>query len=294
MKEAAETISIISDALAEIGLRYVARYAIWFEHIPIALEGDMVHVIQTQKLISTNVIHNKYQIREIAEIENLDSYISIATRMKIGRFIKALLPGVSQSIVEGIATKIVAESSEPEFRILYGEEIRDAYLIDNYLSDSGTLGNSCMAGSSKQDYLDIYCNSGNVGLLVLYRGSKVTGRALLWKASYCKDEETTEKVVFMDRIYTNKTRDEEVFKKYARDNGMMFLVEQCSSAAEFEYNGGILYSPSLSVRVNGDAELYPYLDNLYYLSKKKGFLRTIANKNSYWQLKSTEGNIQEI
>jgi hypothetical protein len=294
MKEAVETISIIGDALAGIGLRYVARYAIWFEHIPIALEGDMVHVIQTQKLISTNVIHNKYQIREIAEIVDLNSYMPTTIRMKIGRFIKALLPGVSPSTVEAIATKIVAESAEPEFKIVYGEGIRDAYLIDNYLSDSGTLGNSCMASNSKQDYLDIYCNSENVGLLVLYRGNKVAGRALLWKANYYKDEQSTKKVIFMDRIYTNKTRDEEVFKKYARDNGMMFLVEQCSNAMEFEYDGGILYSPSLSVRVNGDAEQYPYLDNLYYMSKRKGFLRTIANKDSYWQLKSTEGNIQEI
>jgi hypothetical protein len=294
MKEAVETISIIGDALAGIGLKYVGRYAIWFEYIPIALEGDMVHVIQTQKLISANVIHSKYIVREIAEIVDLDSYVSTATRMKIGRFIKALLPGVNQGTVESIATKIVAESAEPEFKIVYGEGIREAYLIDNYLSDSGTLGNSCMASNDKQDYLDIYCNSENVGLLVLYRRDKITGRALLWKANYYKDDGSTEKVIFMDRIYTNKTRDEEVFKKYARDNDMMFLAEQCSNAVEFEYNGITLFNPSLSVRVNGDAEQYPYLDNLYYMSKRKGFLRTIANKSSYWLLKSTEGNIQEI
>jgi hypothetical protein len=102
-------------------------------------------------------------------------------------------------------------------------DINDVYHEDNMWKESGTLGNSCMKDEDRNRFMDAYSDQGDsvVQVLVLYRynddGDKlVAGRALLWQ-KVKTDELGT--IKFMDRIYTNKSRDEALFVNWSKENG---------------------------------------------------------------------------
>ena len=81
------------------------------------------------------------------------------------------------------------------WKVIHGEEIRDAYHSTGYAANTGTLRYSCMSGKEAQKYLDIYVkNPDKVGLLVLYNAqNELVGRALVWK--------TLQDNTYMDRVY---------------------------------------------------------------------------------------------
>jgi hypothetical protein len=201
-----------------------------------------------------------------------------------------MLPGIEQKEVDKITAKIIALGANPEFEVVSGEAIRKAYLIDNYYSTTGTLGSSCMAGSDRQSFLDLYCNEPKVRLLVLKIGDLIAGRALLWNVRYRPDKSSPLRdKVFMDRIYTNNTLDEELFKKYARDNGFIYLLDQKYSAAHYMIGEDRISYPKLRVHLKKWYRVYPYLDNMRFLTIKQSSLSNYATTATRFECSRVDG-----
>ena len=106
------------------------------------------------------------------------------------------------------------------FEIVEGEQLVFWYHRKNYESQTGSLGTSCQA-VGRADWLEIYSdNPDTVKLLILKsfdNPDKIIGRALLW---YLEDGR-----ILMDRMYTNKESDRNVFKEYARNKNYIIREE---------------------------------------------------------------------
>ena len=148
--------------------------------------------------------------------------------MKIGKLVTTLFTKAGVDFkptdVEDFVNKyksVVTQMREKfdNFKILKGKDIRNSYLVDNYLNTNGSLGNSCMRYEKCQKFLDIYVkNEDKVSLVILEKEGKITGRALLW-TDYKERK-------IMDRIYTNNSADEQLFKDFAKSSGFWHKKNQ--------------------------------------------------------------------
>lgn len=171
------------------------------------------------------------------------------------------------------------------FEEVKGEAIGHWYNYRNYLTRSGTIGNSCMS-NVPESYFDIYMSNTDICSLVILKSQesedKIVGRALLWTLQDGKK--------FMDRIYTIKESDIQLFRDWAKENGWYYKTYNGSSAS----NNAIAPDGSnvqLDLTVNirpGKYENYPYLDTLKYWDSN-GTLSTKSTKSTY-TLESTEGD----
>ena len=171
-----------------------------------------------------------------------------------------------------------------------GAAVRHAYYEQNYFSRSnGILGGSCMKYEACQEYLDIYDDS-NVKILVLKKGDMVAGRAIVWLD--CKIDDIWDGVV-VDRIYTNKDADTNLFHNYIRKQGWAYRtttgagdsdeftipdgegnwIEECGCRAEVVLNSD-----------TDDHSYYPYMDTFMYTDGYR-----LSNRNGNRCLSSTEG-----
>ena len=168
------------------------------------------------------------------------------------------------------------------FKIVKGEDIRTSYSVKNYLNTNGSLGNSCMRYDKCQRFLDIYVkNEDKVSLIVLMKDDKVTGRAILWT------DENDRKV--MDRIYTNNSADEQLFKDFAKANGFWYKKEQNM------YNDTPFIGPNdeeekyITVYLKStDYDYYPYMDSLKFYNPGTGKITNDSNSYEY-ELTDTDG-----
>src|ERR1035437_7961795 len=128
--------------------------------------------------------------------------------IKIGRFVKKILELVNEEALivltitdkelEDFVNKYKTTSTEDEFRIVDGEDIRTWYHEEMYMDGDGSLNESCMSGEEEQRFLNIYVNNDKVRLLTLVnKNNRLVGRALLWTL----DESPSPTNIFMDRIY---------------------------------------------------------------------------------------------
>ena len=96
--------------------------------------------------------------------------------------------------------------------MVQGESIAYWYNYKNYLDRSGSLGNSCMSNVD-DEYFDIYMSNSDVCKLLILKSqenpNKIVGRALLWTLTGGEK--------YLDRIYTIKDSDIELFKDYAKE-----------------------------------------------------------------------------
>ncbi len=202
--------------------------------------------------------------------------------IKTGRLIKKLLQinnfKVSDKEIQDFVNQYksifsIIKDEFRNFKIVQGEEIRHHYLETNYDKDFGTLGKSCMKYKKCQEFFDIYTNNSQVKMLVLINplNNKTTGRALLWSA-YLKN--TSEKITFMDRVYTNNDSDLLQFLEYAKSNDWYFKEDQ--TCGEYfglsSNNDSVITRAELIVELDeSDFDYYPYIDSLKYLcvSSKK-------------------------
>ena len=170
------------------------------------------------------------------------------------------------------------------FKIFKGEDIRKNYLVDNYLNENGSLGNSCMRYPRCQNYLDIYVrNEDQVSLIVLMSDDKVTGRAILWTDT--KDRK------IMDRIYTNNSADERLFIDFAKANGFWYKEKQdmYSDTPFIGPNGEEEKYIIVQLKDNYDYNYYPYMDSMKFYGVSSG---RITNNNSLgydYELTDTDG-----
>lgn len=205
--------------------------------------------------------------------------------LKIGRFINSMLPLTGKTYTDSEKEKFVSEwksilgvmnNAFAKFGVVEGSRLVHFYHVDNYEEAEGTLGNSCMS-EADSSWLEIYEDNSDVCKMVVkwsengqivdgvFKSNKIVGRALLWT--------TTSGDIFMDRIYTIDSSDEELFKKYAESNGWWAKKSQNSSQSFTAVRGSESKSPVYVVQLkrsyNGE---YPYLDTLCYLNDDSGKL----------------------
>ena len=200
--------------------------------------------------------------------------------------------------------------SKFEVEVVSGDKIKWSFNENNYLSKvNGTLANSCMRHSYKQDYFDIYTENSACKMLVQKENGRVKGRAILWEAKliqggFVGDEikpatiENAKKILFMDRIYTNNDSDFVLFIKWARDNGYYYKMDQESSADTYlMFNGDVAYeeySMIVELDKNFNAKKWPYLDTLKYYYEYKYDQPIISNVENYSLLGDMKFEMEEL
>ena len=189
--------------------------------------------------------------------------------VKPGAFVSKLFKNVSPIEVQNfsILFRNIQTKISFDFKIVKGVSIYHYYHHGSYLSESGSLGASCMKYDQCQEYLELYTqNSDTIKMVVMITpGLDLVGRALLWEFDGNK---------IMDRIYTiDDDTYQYHFKKWADENGYIYKKEQkWNNGLFFESNGKTIYK-ELSVKLeNTKFEHYPYLDTFRFLDTKTGTL----------------------
>lgn len=246
--------------------------------------GPMLHISFEDSNGTHNVLCNPGALkRDISSIKT--------SQLKIGKFVTAMFTkgGIDfkPTDIEDFVNKyksVITQMRDKfnNFKIVKGEDIRKSYSVDSYLNTNGSLGNSCMRYDKCQPFLDIYVeNEDNVSLIVLMKEDKVTGRAILWT------DEDDRKV--MDRIYTNNSADEQLFKDFAKANNFWYKKEQNM------YEDTPFVGPNdeeekwITVHLKAvDHNYYPYMDSLKFYNPGTG--RITNNSDDYeYNLTDTDG-----
>jgi hypothetical protein len=207
-------------------------------------------------------------------------------KIKIGRYVNRLLDlefkgdqrkEYTASDVEQFTNKFVSTveyklKALDYFRIISGGEIKHWYLSDNYAGQTGQLGQSCMRYSHCQEYFDIYLDNPEVCQLVIFTDpkDKLLGRALLWTLE--------DGNLYMDRIYTTRDSNIELFCKWGTLNG---------------YKKQYPNSNYLKVKITPKSyELYPYMDTFKYYKPEEGLLSNKMLEIPYLELQEHNGQAE--
>jgi hypothetical protein len=152
--------------------------------------------------------------------------------------------------------------------VVSGEDIRKAYLEDNYsnLADSGSnLWGSCMRYDKCQDYFDIYVDN-NVKLLIAKDVfGKIVGRALLWECINGRKA--------MDTIYSPENV-RQVFINWAIENKHYYKSSQSCHHHYFDmFDGDRCDCWDADVQLAcATFDEYPYMDSLRFLNEDNKIL----------------------
>lgn len=222
-------------------------------------------------------------VNELA-LENIP-YVPKPGTMNVGRFVNRLLATAGVDFetkdIENFVNAFKAEYDIrkndifSDFALVSGELIRAYYNEGNYCKyGGGTLWNSCMRYPKCQGYLDIYVkNPDKVQLLVLMSEDKIKARALVWKLDPPEPKGFFGKLAnrfnnavhpdrfFMDRIYTIRDSDVNLFINYAKKNGWYYKSKQISDARYIV--GEDVVKCTLN---NWNFVNYPYMDTMHLLT----------------------------
>lgn len=239
--------------------------------------------------------------------DNDEVYNKYRGDMKLGRFINTIFPNkfpASQRVEGGQKSKDVEnfvrlykslfnqDKKFLMFDIVKGDDISYWYKYTQYMNRQGTLGGSCMS-DVPDEYLKIYSSNENVSMVILYKNEikdKIRGRAILWNLNSPNGR------IFMDRIYTNDSSDEQLFMDYASSMGWLYKSTQ-SYGPNGRITDGLTNDSSnltLKCQLNlGELDQYPYLDTLIYYNPDNGI---ISNKpfGQKYILQSTSGDYDEL
>lgn len=210
--------------------------------------------------------------------------------IKIGRLIRKLNVAYNEIVISNPKNKpdLIKDSdieaihnkwmgvhiNSMNYKILNGVDIYKGYDKDNYFSKDtsthGTLHNSCMC--NKFEYLNLYVNNPDkISLIVFYEESKICGRALIWK---CDDGNT-----YYDRVYYTYDWYESLMKQICEKEGFQPIYNKQTTA---------------TIKLQRlDFDFYPYLDTFYGVSFKDNILKYSYGKNFRYELRCTNGQINE-
>lgn len=217
----------------------------------------------------------------------------------VGRGIRALLTSAGVKFLDKDLEEFVnlykATVDKMNDRFQYFQSVKEQeighwYNYRNYKERSGSLGSSCMSNVNP-DYFDIYMSNPDVCELVILKSeeddSLIVGRALLWTLSDGKK--------FMDRIYTIKDSDVQLFRDWAKENG--WYSKQYNSSTD----SGRAIDPNTGEQVDlgtlivnikkGMYEAYPYLDTLKYFRPQEGTLSNKRTGGEEYTLEDTGGEL---
>jgi hypothetical protein len=150
-----------------------------------------------------------------------------------------------------------------QLEVVSGDKIREWYDGDKYSKGGGGLNNSCMRHDECQEFFSIYTQNPEVCqmlILLNYDRTKIDGRALLWTLINGKK--------VMDRIYTTQDQFENIFIKWAGENGYLLKMDLLR-------NGG----GSIQLK-RGDYHPYPFMDTFCYYNINKYQISTHTNPGS--------------
>lgn len=240
-----------------------------------------------------------------------DDYSEIYTAkgrssIKIGRFVKAFLNNdniklnllhrydkggfkLTDKDVEEFVNlyKSINIDDAKKFKLVKGDDIPYWYSEENYNSDKGNLGGSCMRDVSDY-FFDIYSNNKVCSLLIyINEEKKLLGRALIWKLK----KSPCDAKYFMDRIYTANDSDVFKFQQYADEQGWMYKYKQNSdnySGLLFTYKGKPVFGKIVVELAESEFDSYPYLDTLTFFDEDESLLSNVGFKNGK-MLNDTDG-----
>lgn len=217
--------------------------------------------------------------------------------LKIGRALRALLKSADISFLdkelEELVNQLKAEIGIMNdkfsfFDVVKGDDITYWYNFNKYYKQSGTLGSSCMKHGDSY-YFDIYASNPDVCQLVILKSEKdtdkIVGRALLWKL--------TDGNYFMDRIYTIKDSDVNLFREFCKNNGWYYKYYNNSSELVKAVGPDGEINDSLSGNINikkGYYNGYPYMDTFKWFSPGSGKLSIHSGD---YELENTDGTLGE-
>lgn len=252
------------------------------------------------KIIDNSDIYLSDQIwknRDEHSIYSLNNRESI----KIGKLVNKLLPNkYSNSDVEVFVNKFKSLNILTTIEIVEGQDIAKWYNEDNYLENRGLLGSSCMRYKECSEFFKIYTeNPESVRLLLLKKGNKLVGRALIWKIksskvlfkSFNKIPILYKKVnipYFLDKIYTINNSDSYVLRNYAKSNGWAYYIKSKVTYKDITYD-----KIKLTVKLKPSFyKHYPYLDTFKSYNPKRGELYNYRIRGNY-RLDSTNGGFSK-
>lgn len=282
----------------------------------IRLLGKIVSPYDSNKVYAAYEAVDDSTMKAVININNIQEDTEVYQKLwttarnplKVGRFINAMLPLTGKTYTDSEKEKFVSEwksilgvmnNAFSKFGVVERGQLIHFYHVDNYEEAEGTLGNSCMS-EADSSWLEIYADNPEVCKMVVkwsdkgqivdgvFKSNKIVGRALLWT--------TTSGDIFMDRIYTIDSSDEELFKKYAEANGWWAKKAQNSSQNFTAVRGSESKNPTYVVQLKRSYnDEYPYLDTLCYLNDNSGKLsnyqsEVYANK----LLNDTGGGYDEL
>lgn len=236
-----------------------------------------------------------------------DPYEKARNPIKLGRFVNNILPGkFTAKEVEDFVNKFKStlEQSGERFIEVSGDEIAEWYDYNNYKNTDGTLGNSCMARSSKRTF-ELYTSNPEVcSMLVLLEDDKLIGRALIWKL--IDDIDVIDKKdylnieYFLDRQYTIKNSDVEKFRTYAKEKGWAYKTFNNHYELETITFNDEDYKVEMLVQLNNELtyDRFPYVDTFRKYDPKTGILYNNNKREEEsigcYILDSTSGGYNEV
>jgi hypothetical protein len=268
------------------------------EKIKKAYHTDDVADVKDQLDIQTNPNKNYHDNIYQNEI-NGRTYLSIYTgnknAIKIGKFIKKVVPTTTDVQIEDFVNelKAVQDNLKEKIELVSGDEIAKWYKSENCYS-GGSLGNSCMVN---KDFFDIYTqNPETVNLLIMKSGDKIVARALVWKLKTTKPQLGF--TYYMDRIYTIRDHQEKVMMAFAEKQGWAYRTPGTSNwNKSLIYQGKKHQDVKMSVQIKKlKYEKYPYMDTFARYDYVTGELWNDQDKNQKTRghiLNSTQGDFNK-
>ena len=202
--------------------------------------------------------------------------------VRIGRAVRVLLQAYKYPIVDADIETFVNDFRSvlsimndvfSRFEIVEGDDLGFWYHKKNYeFPQMGMLGSSCQAVGNLK-WLQIYIDNPEAVKLLILKSenddSKIIGRALLWKL-----EDGSK---FMDRIYTTRDSNIDLFVKWGKENDYTKHYERGSNN-------------NLSVKVEPkDYTQYPFMDTFKYYKPEDGILSNKELEKPYLELQQSNG-----
>ena len=232
------------------------------------------------------------------------------TKIRIGRLVSKLIPqyikelNINNSQIENFVNhyKSWFDTSNLEYRIVEGEEIKKWYLDVNYFAPNGyamgTLWNSCMRYQERQRFLELYTTNKDIKMLILTTKvndqTKLRARAILWDNVVVTDTQTDseipENIKVMDRIYTVFDSDVMLFKRWAEQNGYICKWEQNAKSHQYFDIKNQPVKIKCKIQLNNHIlRYYPYLDTFPFFDRDNGVIYN-DEYNRAWEYKLVQAN----
>ena len=255
-------------------------------------ENDDKDSLDIQNNPNRNYHDNIYN-NEVNGKTFLSIYTGNKNAVKIGKFIKKVLPTTTNVQIEDFVNelKAVQDNLKEKIELVSGDEISKWYKSKNCYS-GGSLGSSCMVN---KDYFDIYTkNPESVNLLIMKSGDKIVARALVWKIK--TSDPQLGFTYYMDRVYTVKDHQEKVMMAFAEKQGWAYRTSGGVYQRDVFYLGK-KNDVKMSVQIKKlEYVFYPYMDTFSRYDYVTGLLWNDMTKNNKTRghiLTSTQGNFNK-